>query len=125
MDPRIDYVASFIRSNYRRRLTLIEMANTVNLSRWRFCHLFTQFMGTSPERFLTQVRLEQAKHLLETEFLTVKEVMNQVGMSDASFFARSFRAAYGTTPGRYRDMHKVEAIKALNRPFKQHRADRI
>ena len=40
------------------------MANTVNLSRWRFCHLFTEFMGTSPERFLTQVRLEQAKHLL-------------------------------------------------------------
>jgi len=63
-------------------------------------------MGTSPERFLTQVRLERAKHLLETEFLTVKEVMNRVGMSDASFFARCFKAAYGMTPGKYRDRSK-------------------
>jgi len=63
-------------------------------------------MGTSPERFLTQVRLEKAKQLLETEFLTVKEVMNQVGMSDASYFTRTFKAAYGVTPAKYRDRSK-------------------
>ena len=74
------------------------MAETVNLSRWRLCHLFKESMGTSPERYLTQVRLEKARLLLETEFLTVKEVMNRVGMSDASYFARSFKAAYGVTP---------------------------
>jgi len=113
MDPRIDFVTSFIRSNYSRRLTLAELAGTVNLSRWHFSHLFKEYMGTSPERFLTQVRLEHARHLLETEFLTVKEVMNQVGMSDASFFARSFRAAYGVTPGRYRNAHRVKSMKSM------------
>ena len=77
-------------------------------------------MGISPERFLTQVRLEKAKQLLETEFLTVKEVMNHVGMSEASFFARSFRAAYGITPGRYRNTHGVKAIRAMTRPVKEH-----
>ena len=79
-------------------------------------------MGTSPEKFVTQVRLERAKELLETEFLTVKEVMNQVGMSDASFFARSFRTAYGITPGRYRNIHGVRAIETIKRPFEDHRA---
>jgi len=59
-------------------------------------------MSTSPQRFLTRVRLEKARKLLATEFLTVKEVMNRVGMSDASSFARSFKAAYGMTPGDYR-----------------------
>ncbi len=102
MDQRVDYVASFIKGNYHRRLTLTELADTVNLSRWRLCHLFQEGMGTSPQRFLTQVRLEKARKLLATEFLTVKEVMNRVGMSDASSFARSFKAAYGTTPGKYR-----------------------
>ena len=125
MDPRVDFVASYIRNNYHRRLTLAEMASTVNLSRWRFCHLFKECIGTSPERFLTQVRLEKAKQLLETEFLTVKEVMNQVGMSDASFFARSFRAAYGITPGRYRNTHRVKAVKATKQPFEKHRAEHI
>jgi|SRR5215831_12851917 len=122
MDPRIDFAASFIRNNYRQRLTLAAMASTVNLSRWRFSHLFKESMGISPERFLTQVRLEKARQLLETEFLTVKEVMNQVGMSDASFFARSFRAAYGLTPGRYRNTHRVTANKSLKRRFAEPRA---
>jgi AraC-like DNA-binding protein len=47
--------------------------------------------------------LEKARLLLETEFLTVKEVMNRVGMSDASYFARSFKAAYGVTPIKYKN----------------------
>ena len=106
MDPRIAHLASFIRDNYHRKLTLAEMAETVNLSRWRLCHLFKESMGTSPERYLTQVRLEKARLLLETEFLTVKEVMNRVGMSDASYFARSFKAAYGVTPIKYKNRSK-------------------
>jgi AraC-like DNA-binding protein len=102
MDPRIEYVAFFIRENYHRRLTLAEMAKRVNLSRWRLCHLFQESMGTSPQKFLTQVRLEQARKLLATEFLTVKEVMNRVGICDASSFARTFKSAYGMTPGNYK-----------------------
>jgi len=99
------------------------MASIVNLSRWRFSHIFKECMGTSPERFLTQVRLEKARELLETEFLTVKEVMNRVGMTDASFFARSFRAAYGTTPGRYRNTHGIKAIKSMKQTFEEQRAE--
>src|SRR5882724_1693154 len=106
MDHRVEHVISFIRQNYHRKLTLAEMAATVNLSRFRLSHLFKVDTGTSPERFLAKVRLERAKHLLETEFLTVKEVMSQVGISDASYFSRSFKAAYGVTPTKCR--HNVK-----------------
>ncbi len=106
MDQRVQRVVSFIRNNHQRRITLKEMADTVSLSPWGLGHLFKLHMGTSPERFLTQMRLEKAKHLLETKFLTVKEVMNEVGMSDASHFTRSFKAAYGITPGKCRDGSK-------------------
>jgi transcriptional regulator GlxA family with amidase domain len=106
MDPRIEHVATFIREHHQIRLTLTEIASTVNLSPWRLAHLFKEIMGTSPERFRTQVRLERARQLLETEFLTVKEVMIRVGMSDASFFTRCFKSAYGMPPGKYRDKRK-------------------
>ena len=102
MDPRVQDVVSFIRENYRRKLTLREMAATVNLSPWRLGHLFKTHMGTSPERFLTQVRLDKAKHLLDNSFLSVKEVMGEVGISDAGYFSRSFKAAYGVSPAKYR-----------------------
>jgi transcriptional regulator GlxA family with amidase domain len=46
--------------------------------------------------------LEKAKDLLKNSFLSVKEVMTEVGMSDAGHFGRSFKAAYGVTPGKYR-----------------------
>jgi len=97
MDQRVQHVVSFIRNNYRRKLTLREMADTVNLSPWWLCHLFKADIGISPERFLAQVRLKRAKVLLEDSFLSVKEVMAEVGMSDAGHFSRSFEAAYGVT----------------------------
>lgn len=76
------------------------MADTVNLLPWWLCHLFKNDTGTSPDRFLVQVRLEKAKCLLEGSFLNVKEVMSEVGMSDPSYFSRSFKAAcdHGKSP---------------------------
>ena len=111
MDNRVQHVVSYIRTNYHRRLTLKEMADTVNLSPWWLCHLFKVEIDTSPERFLAQVRLEAAKHLLETEFLSVKEVMNRVGVADATNFSRSFKTAYGLTPAKYRSEFESHAIK--------------
>ncbi len=111
MDQRIEFIALFIRQNYQRKLTLTEMASAVNLSPWRLSHLFREEMNTSPQRFLTQVRLEKARKLIATEFLTVKEVMNKVGMSDASSFARSFKAAYGVTPSQYRSAPRIHNSK--------------
>jgi len=110
MDQRVQHVVSFIRNNYQRRLTLREMANTVNLSPWWLCHLFKADMGTSPERFLAQVRLEKAKVLLEDSFLSVKEITTEVGMSDAGHFSRIFKAAYGVTPAKWRDQLKTAKL---------------
>ena len=111
MDHRVQHVVSYIRGNFQRRLTLKEMADTVNLSPWWLCHLFKIDMDTSPERFLTQVRLEEAKHLLETEFLSVKEIMNRVGIADATKFSRSFKTAYGLTTAKYRNEFESHAVK--------------
>ena len=103
MDQRVQHVVSFIRNNYQRKLTLREMAETVNLSPWWLCHLFKADMDTSPEHFLAQVRLEKAKGLLEGTFLSVKEIMTEVGVSDAGHFSRGFKTAYGVTPAKWRE----------------------
>jgi transcriptional regulator GlxA family with amidase domain len=102
MDQRVQHVVSFIRSNYQRKLSLRELADTVNLSPWWLCHLFKADIGTPPERFLSQVRMEEAKNLLENSFLSVKEVMTAVGMSDAGHFSRCFKSIYGVTPMSHR-----------------------
>jgi AraC-like DNA-binding protein len=46
--------------------------------------------------------MNQAKHLLETSFFTVKETARRVGITDASHFIRDFEKQFGLSPERYR-----------------------
>ena len=88
------------------------MAKSVNLSPWRLAHLFKAEVGISPLRYLTLVRLQKARHSLETGFLTVREIGVSVGIPNASHFARSFKAAYGSSPVQHRNSHfRVTAVR--------------
>ncbi len=94
-----------IEDNFQRRLDLTDMAKAVNLSPWRLAHLFKAEVGISPLRYLTLVRLQKARHFLETGFLTVREIAVAVGIPNASHFTKSFKAAYGSSPVQHRAVH--------------------
>jgi AraC-like DNA-binding protein len=89
-----------IRDNHRVSLSCL--AESVNLSPSRVRHLFKVEIGTSPVRFVRMLKMQEAKRLLETTFLTVKEVANRVGLADESHFVRDFKRLYGHPPGRHR-----------------------
>lgn len=46
--------------------------------------------------------MDRAKYLLETSFLSVKQIAHQVGLNDESHFVRDFKKAYGEPPTHYR-----------------------
>lgn len=102
MDQRVQKVLAFFEESYMRSVTLAEMAETVNLSIWHLSHLFKAETGSSPARYLKTYRLREAKKLLETTFLSVKEIVSKVGLGDQSHFAKDFKKAYGLTPTEYR-----------------------
>lgn len=78
-----------------------DLAKLFRLSESRFRHLFLQEVGISPSKFLKLVRLKNARILLETSLLAVKEVMLKVGYRDPSHFNRDYRAAYHLPPSRH------------------------
>jgi transcriptional regulator GlxA family with amidase domain len=94
---------TLMRRDLRAKLTLNDMARAVNLTSFHFCHLFKAQTGSSPAKYLKSLRLERARELLETTFLSVKEIRSLVGLNDESHFARDFRATYGLTPQQYRE----------------------
>ena len=105
-------VKILIEDKFHRPLDLSEMAKSVNLSPWRLAHLFKAEVGISPLRYLTLVRLQKARHYLETGFLTVREIGASVGIPNASHFTRSFKAAYGSSPVQHRNSHfRVTAVR--------------
>lgn len=95
-----------MRDDVRGELSLGEFAQSVNLSVWRLCHIFKSDVGMPPIRFLRQLRMERAKDLLESSFLSVKEIAFQVGLNDESHFVRDFKATYGYSPALYRSRFK-------------------
>ena len=83
-------------------MSLAEFAQSVNLSVWRLCHIFKSDVGMPPIKYLRLLRMERAKGLLESSFLSVKEIAFQVGLNDESHFVRDFKSTYGYSPANYR-----------------------
>lgn len=95
-----------MREDVRGELTLGEFAQSVNLSVWRLCHIFKSDVGMPPIRYLRLLRMERAKDLLESSFLSVKEIAYQVGLNDESHFVRDFKSTYGFSPALYRSQFR-------------------
>src|ERR1044071_8314879 len=91
-----------MREDVRGELSLGEFAQSVNLSVWRLCHIFKSDVGMPPIRYLRLLRMERAKDLLESSFLSVKEIAYRVGLNDESHFVRDFKSTYGSSPACYR-----------------------
>lgn len=83
-------------------LRLAEIAATLNISPSHLRHLFKREVGTSPTHYLKLLWLHKAKELLETSFLSVKEILLVVGFKDESHFVRDFKVLYGKTPSQIR-----------------------
>ena len=114
MDLRVKTIEQLMRDNVRREWTLPELAQAVNLSVWRLSHIFVSEVGKSPMQYLKQLRMDRAKYLLETSFLSVKEIAHQVGLNDESHFVRGFKKVHGDAPTRYRLRSQAELMKSGN-----------
>lgn len=103
-----------MREDVRGELSLGEFAQSVNLSVWRLCHIFKSDVGMPPIRYLRLLRMERAKDLLESSFLSVKEIAYQVGLNDESHFVRDFKSTYGFSPALYRTRFKSHTEQPHN-----------
>jgi AraC-like DNA-binding protein len=103
MAERVKRVIEAMHDNPSRNFTLGKMAESVNLSAPYFCYLFKSITGVPPAKYLKSLRLQQAATLLTTTFLSVKEVVRRVGLSDESHFVRDFKREFGMTPSEYRN----------------------
>lgn len=83
-------------------VSLQELADEAQLSRTYFADAFRRATGLAPHRYLTQRRLERACELLRDSLLPISEIALQCGFSSQAHLSTSFRAAYGTSPRRFR-----------------------
>lgn len=106
-----------MRERYYDPLTLHEIASEVFVSPFHFSRIFARDTGVTPGRYLTSIRLFEAKRLLLTTSLTVSDIVCSVGYSSVGTFTTRFTQSVGMTPTQYRDPEVGELLVAVSPDF--------
>ena len=98
----IPQAMGFIRENYAKQITLTDLAERAGYSPNYFHHVFSSVMGKTPQEYLTEERIRNAKLLLVQTDKTLSEIAYECGFSSQSHFNRQFKKLTFSTPGQYR-----------------------
>ena len=86
----------------REKISLEEVAASAGISSSEAGRCFQKYYGKAPVEYVIEYRLNQARRLLESSDLSVKEIGFECGFYDPSYFSRIYRRHFGVTPGNYR-----------------------
>jgi two-component system response regulator YesN len=92
-----------IEEKYNQNLSLEEICAKIAISKNYFCYLFKRETGMSIWNYLTVVRLQHAKQLLENTDMRSYEIAFQVGYDNPSYFSKLFKKYELLTPNEYRE----------------------
>jgi AraC family transcriptional regulator len=92
-------VTTYINDRLNQNLSLVELANILELSPYHFSKLFKQTTGFSPYQYVIHRRVIRAKELLVQDRYTISEVACIVGFANQSHLNRHFKKLMGMTPG--------------------------
>lgn len=93
-------IIALMNANMQRQLSVRELAQSVNLSTAHLRRLFKSETGKPVTTYLKDLRLQYSQDLLETTFLSVKEIAASIGQS-ANHFITDFKKFHGVTPSQF------------------------
>lgn len=90
----------FMEQNFVEPVSLSQLAAIANLTLFRFAAVFRKEVGMPPYRYLSYLRVEQAKTLLE-QGVPAAVAAAETGFFDQSHMYRHFKRICGVTPSQY------------------------
>lgn len=100
--PLVGNVKRYIQDRFQDKISLDEAARAVNASTRHFCKVFKEATGMTFTDYLSRVRVEKAKNLLQNPHLRVSEIAFETGFDSISQFNRSFKRITGLAPTQFR-----------------------
>ncbi len=105
-DKRIEAARVHIDRYFSEPISLKQLACVASLSIRQLSELFRQQVGMTPQQYLIDKRMQEARHLLNTECLTVQQIADKVGYQNLSAFSDRFRQHFGQSPRQVRQKDK-------------------
>lgn len=103
-EKAVERVIDTMLENLSEELTVEDMARTAMFSKFHFTRIFQRITGISPGRFLSAVRLQEAKRLLLTTEWNVADISVRVGYNSVGTFSTRFTKSVGLSPTAYRKL---------------------
>lgn len=101
----------FIQLNYMEKISLGDIARAGTVGESKCCRLFRDYLGQTPNAYLTAYRLNKSRESLGSTDMSIAEIAVEVGFCGASYYAETFRKFYGESPSEYR---RKGGMKGLN-----------
>lgn len=102
VNRQIQQAILYMKDHFGQQVTMDEVALSVDLSPNYFSNLFRESIGMTFLAYLTDLRLQKGRSLLEETDMTVIAISQSVGYNDPKYFTRLFKSEFKLTPGRYR-----------------------
>jgi AraC family transcriptional regulator of adaptative response/methylated-DNA-[protein]-cysteine methyltransferase len=107
---RIAEAIGYIQQNFKEQPNLDVIAEQVHLSPFHFQRMFTEWVGTTPKKFLQYISVEHAKHLLKNTQTSLFDASHETGLSGTSRLHDLFVNIEGMTPAEYKQGGKALTI---------------
>lgn len=95
---------SYMKNNFKNKISLEDIANSVSISPFHFSRLFKKETGYSPYEYIIMVRLNHAKNLLKTSNMLIKEIAFECGFNSESNFVITFKKHTNMSPRQFRNV---------------------
>lgn len=110
-DGMVRKIETLLQERFQDPDALTQALKTAGIPERTLKRRFKNATGVPLIDYLQNVRIEHAKHLLETTGLPVEQISTEAGYSDASFFRRLFKRLVGLTPSAYRQMFNRSGLQ--------------
>ena len=98
----IECVKIFLEENREQNISSADICKALACSRSHLSHGFKRHTGMSIREYLTKLRINDAKNLLEYSELSITEIAFKVGYGYANYFTKVFKKEIGMAPETYR-----------------------
>lgn len=95
----------YIDENILNRLSVEDVANHVNVGYEKFRKIFTNHYGVGPGLYMIQQRMHRAQIMLADNNLSIKEIANELGYTDAYAFSKQFKKLMGISPSEFKKIY--------------------
>ena len=99
----MEEILAYFHENFQKEIEVRQCARRFSISESWLIRCFRERTGMTPQRYLTGIRLNQAKELLASSSLNIGEIAGVVGYENALYFSRIFRKYVGASPREFRE----------------------